>query len=337
LIPKLVFRADGSNKIGLGHLYRCVALKQMLEDSFDISFATFKPDIKVIEFIRSFKLKLIHLNKQTDLSFIDDFQIIVLDGYWYNDEYVKQIRKLRKIIVQIDDLPKSNYYADLIINHALGVNYSNSNFQHKCKLLLGPKYALLRREFLNLTSNKIKYTKPKILTINFGGSDPNNYTNKLVKVLNLIKNSEIKSINLLVGSAYKQTSKLQKTISKNKNIKYSIYSNLTGNQVKKLLHSTSLFICPSSTIVYEACAIGVPTIAFFTANNQQKMYEGLVSYGAVREGGNIAQQDENQLSTSLLELLNNYNSIVQCIPIQNKLIDGQSGKRIKDEMLTLCN
>ena len=33
-------RADGSAEIGLGHLVRCIALAEMLQDDFDIEFCS---------------------------------------------------------------------------------------------------------------------------------------------------------------------------------------------------------------------------------------------------------------------------------------------------------
>lgn len=50
--PKIRFRADGGKEIGLGHIYRMIALSNLLEDDFDVSFIVQDPDQVVIELLK---------------------------------------------------------------------------------------------------------------------------------------------------------------------------------------------------------------------------------------------------------------------------------------------
>ncbi len=41
-LKKIIIRVDGNSQIGLGHIYRGIALAEMVKDNFDILFGTRK-------------------------------------------------------------------------------------------------------------------------------------------------------------------------------------------------------------------------------------------------------------------------------------------------------
>ena len=59
--PKVVIRADGSAKIGLGHIHRTLALADYLKDVFEIEFYSYGADDLVSGLIKSKGYTLINL------------------------------------------------------------------------------------------------------------------------------------------------------------------------------------------------------------------------------------------------------------------------------------
>ena len=97
---KIYFRVDGSLDIGFGHVTRCLALADMLKDQFECIFATRYLNEYIIEEIKKscfsyIKLKEGH-NEHYDefLSFISKGDIVVLDNYFYDTDYQKQIKSI---------------------------------------------------------------------------------------------------------------------------------------------------------------------------------------------------------------------------------------------------
>jgi UDP-2,4-diacetamido-2,4,6-trideoxy-beta-L-altropyranose hydrolase len=336
-LKTVTFRADGSSAIGFGHIYRCLSISEMLGGSFKMNFAVHNADQKTKELISNFGVKAVDIKDQSDLSYAGECDVVVVDGYWHTSSYIQQLMEKNKVVVEIDDIPKEEYHSHLIINHALGANYNNSKFSIASKLLSGPKYAMLRKEFLNRTDRKKEYKSPSVVTISMGGSDPNNYTLKLVRALSALYSPLIQKVNILVGAGYRYLESLQKEISTQSTFTREIHSELSADQVKELMDDASLFLCPASTIAYEACAIGIPIVAFLSAPNQVNLYEGMVSAKAVAAGGDIAVTNLEQLSHRLADIINNYRVITGYISAQRELIDGRSGERIKKEILMLCH
>ncbi len=101
---KIVFRTNGGENIGLGHIYRCLSLakaiknenKRTKKDDIEITFISNKESIELIQknnykFINSDKF-----NKE-DIQTIKNQNpdIIIFDSYLADDEYLKQLKKLQ--------------------------------------------------------------------------------------------------------------------------------------------------------------------------------------------------------------------------------------------------
>ena len=73
---------------------------------------------------------------------------VVVDGYYFGSDYQKKIKEYGLHLLFIDDNGHADhYYADLVLNqnlHATEKLYRNR--EPNTKLLLGPKYVLLRQE-----------------------------------------------------------------------------------------------------------------------------------------------------------------------------------------------
>ena len=88
---------------------------------------------------------------------------------YYATEYQQQIKDKGCKLVCIDDIHDKHYVADVVINHAPGLDKNNFSVEPYTKLCLGLDYVLLRKPFLEkpIAANKeIKYNK---VFICFGG------------------------------------------------------------------------------------------------------------------------------------------------------------------------
>ena len=60
---KLIFRVDGNKKIGLGHLYRCLGLAEVISKDFNCSFAISNPDQNIVKLIQDANFNLWKLDE----------------------------------------------------------------------------------------------------------------------------------------------------------------------------------------------------------------------------------------------------------------------------------
>ena len=219
----IVFRVDCSSQTGMGHLVRCIALAEMLKNTSTIYFALQEPTENIIsKFIhvanhvivlpvtKDYKLDAENLIKQTSAS-----DIIVLDGYFFDADYQLKIKNSGCKLVYIDDLISWHQYADVIINHAEGIDESRYLKEEYTHLYLGLKYAMLRNSFLKVKCNESNNSIITKVFVSMGAADITNLTYRYTKALLQIKT--IEEIHLMVSSVNPHISSIEELIKSNSN------------------------------------------------------------------------------------------------------------------------
>lgn len=298
---RVYIRADGNPKIGLGHIVRCHALAKMLEGSFDVSFVTksIPTDIEATFITEGFSV--IRIAKEAEFfNLLTGDEIVVLDHYDLDSTYQKRIKKAGSKLVCIDDLHDKEFYADLIINHSPGITPDNYLAQPYTKFALGPAYALLRPAFLQATRIEKKIEQVKHVLICFGGSDFKNLTKSVLEVV--AENVLVKTITVILGSAYIHRESLKDVRQKNPNI--NILSSLSEKEMLYEIRKADLAIIPSSGILLEVLAGGAIPLICYYAENQKKLFDYFECRDLLPtfEAGKF---DGNELSTVIAGIQNN--------------------------------
>jgi len=148
--------------MGTGHVMRCLALAQAWQDEGgEVVFASAEITKAIEDRLRAENVKLIALPvtagtaKDVDLTSAAARECgakwIVVDGYQFHAAYQRSLQQAGLKVLYVDDNGHlEQYWADLVLNqnaHAAEDLYKNR--EQKTRLLLGPRYALLRREFNN--------------------------------------------------------------------------------------------------------------------------------------------------------------------------------------------
>jgi spore coat polysaccharide biosynthesis predicted glycosyltransferase SpsG len=157
---KLVVRADASTAIGTGHVMRCLALAQAAKQNGDrpifvmadcsraIADRLSTEGMKAIE-IEAQPGSVEDCQKTIEIACKLNIKYLVLDGYQFKTKYQETIAEVGFDFVLLDDYGHSeSYCASWILNQNI---YANDSFYKQrspdTQLLLGTRYALLRREF----------------------------------------------------------------------------------------------------------------------------------------------------------------------------------------------
>ncbi|WP_293302825.1 UDP-2,4-diacetamido-2,4,6-trideoxy-beta-L-altropyranose hydrolase [Pedobacter sp. UBA4863] len=311
---KVYIRADGDEKIGLGHLIRCIALGKMLAAHFDIYFFCFKCPISVAEEIKNSGFHFYQIDKEeVFIEKLEGNEIVVLDHYELDSSYQKEIISKSCKLVCIDDVHDKYFYSDLIINTAPGISSTNYKVARYTQFAIGMDYALLRPSFLN-AKNDLKKVEKSVLVC-FGGSDHENLTQRTVNILK--KDTRFSLVNVVVGVSYKALEDLEKDIKSDDRFRLSI--SLDESQMKEIIHDSDLAIVPSSGILIEVLALNTRAISGFYAQNQINVYNSLRKMGAFISAKNFSID-------SIKDAIDIYFSkSLKPIP---SIIDGKSGERI---------
>ena len=322
---KMCIRVDGSPDIGLGHIVRCISLAHMLKDDFSIHFFALEiPDSLKSEIIQN-GWRITDIEKESDfLKSLSENEIVILDGYQFDSDYQKLIKNKGCKLVCIDDFHDQHFYSDLVINHAPGVTKNDYGGEVYTKYLLGPDYALLRPEFLEMSLNKNKINSKDIknIFICFGGSDFKNLT---AKVLSWLPSEKFK-VTLVLGNAYSHRDELNKVIEESQGLEIFVKNSLSAKEMRNELEQADLAIVPASGIALEALSINKPLISGYYVNNQFDFYSWLKQNELIFDSMNFKKD-------SFINALNRIDTekADKQVENQSRIIDLKSGFRIKEE------
>lgn len=316
----ILIRCDGSNFIGLGHVVRCISLAHILSADFNIEFYCKEITESLISAIRAQNWDIHLIDEENEFfSAIKSNDVIILDGYKYNSEYQLSIKKLGNRLIVIDDLATDYMYADIVINHAPGINELSYQGEEYCRYLLGPNYALLRPEFLAKPKKKELKGTIKDLIICFGGSDVNNVTTKILTWLPR-KNY---SISVITGNAYIHKADLNRIIEQRDDLQIKLHDSLTAQEMKEELEKADLAIVPASGILFEAISRNLPVISGYYFENQKLFYNGFRNEGVFIDAMNFTQ---DKFDEALHEA--EYSDLEELLRNQCRIIDFSSSERI---------
>ena len=112
---RIVFRADASSQLGLGHLMRCMALADYLKElKFDILFLTKKTDIDSQHLIltRGFKVEVLSSKitswhsdleaSELSLKKYPQSELMVLDHYLLDAHWEQGVKKYAKKLLVLE-------------------------------------------------------------------------------------------------------------------------------------------------------------------------------------------------------------------------------------------
>ncbi|MCW3807465.1 UDP-2,4-diacetamido-2,4,6-trideoxy-beta-L-altropyranose hydrolase [Plebeiibacterium marinum] len=325
-------RVDGSKVIGYGHIFRCIALAQMLNTEFNCIFATRIFDSFLKNTISQVGFDIIEL--QQDESHYSEFldklagdEIVVLDNYFFETSYQIDIKQKGCKLVCIDDIHNKHYTADIVINHSEGINQESYSIEKYTKLLLGYKYTLLRPEFLEASKQeKIISNKKKDVLISLGGTDPEDLIIKIVNTF--LKHPIINSISLISKI---DCSKFDNP--DNKEIKE--YWELNASELYNTMLNSDIGFLPASTISVEACACKLPFIGGWFVDNQVNIYRAIINKGLALGIGNINELSVGELYKAISDISIHENA-TRIASHQSRVIDGNSGARILKAFKQIC-
>lgn len=349
----VVIRADASQTMGSGHIMRCLTLAERLRlEGAEVSFVCrdFPGNLSAYIRDKGFAVHLLPSVEDSDpesigsedvwleTSWISDAEEtllvlrdypapidwLIVDHYGIDHKWEAHIRQWTRKIMVIDDLANRRHDCDMLLDQNLSEDplYRYLDLvPKKCKLLLGPLYALIRPQFAEARDKGTKReTKVKRLLVFYGGSD---LTNETWRTLNAL-DGLILDFDVVIGSIYKYKTRLTELIQTKTNV--SLHCNV--DNMAELMLKADLSIGASGSVSWERCCVGLPAILISVAKNQEDIAKNLERQGCAIYLGKHSEVSEQDIRLAVELLVENPQRVTNLGLNARRLVDGYGTNRV---------
>jgi len=258
---------------------------------------------------------------------------IVVDGYHFDANYQYSIKQAGRRLLVLDDYGHAaHYFADLVLNQNLSAAEAlYVDRESHTQLLLGVRYALLRREFWPWRGwrRETPEVARKVL-VTLGGSDPDNVTVKVLQALRQIDMGKLE-VTVVVGPANQYLEILRQQILGAGDHLQLVTS---ATNMPELMAWADVAISAGGSTCWELAFMGLPTLIIVLADNQRSVAEGLNTAGAALNLGWHTDLSPADISTALSAMLAAEATRAQMMKQSQMLIDGLGASRAGERMRT---
>ena len=349
---KILFRVDASQQIGTGHFMRCFTLADALSQrGAQIQFISrhLPESLQAMLLVKGYEFRMLESpanEKIDDLAHSywlgttqrsdaeEVFQLLsfrtwdwlVVDHYALDARWESKLRQTVKNILVIDDIADRKHDCDLLLDQNF---YSDMQSRYSgkvpepCRLLLGPRYALLRDEFRQLHQQVKPRTGPvKRVLVFFGGVDIDNFTGRAIDALVELDMNGL-HVDVVIGAEHPCREQIQAACAAHRFICY-----VQTDRMAELMAKADFAIGAGGSATWERCCLGLPSIVFCLANNQRDIVKGLDLIGAGQYIDSQVVSNSSALKDYILEFIKNRKHFKSLSEKAYTITDGEGVNRV---------
>jgi len=310
----VLVRADASSSIGIGHVIRTLSLARELRSlGIGSVYVIRKNEGNLSEYIKSLGFNVYEMEADTWQNDADctiqcigkesSISWVIVDHYDLDKRWESKLKNISLNIMVLDDLANREHNCDLLLDQNYHIDASE-RYQglvpESCKLVLGPSYALVRKEFTKLAENtESSQEEVKKILITMGGADALNVTKLAIEAISGIgKDYEI---NVVIGSANRHKNMIKAICDNFSNINYHYQT----ERMAELISQADICVGAGGSTSWERGMLGLATLTIVTAENQLKTTADLDKVGATILLGIAENIDVGTIRVALQDLINN--------------------------------
>jgi len=335
---RVVFRVSAGDKLGMGHVARCLHLARALRHhSLECLFLLDQYPVSLHAFLEAFPAKTLYptarFNSEEDdaeycLPLLNAGDWLVLDDYRLSIKWESKLRSHVEKIIVIDDLANRVHDCDVLIDYRVGdksaltKRYANLLPAH-CHTLLGPDYVLLGEEYVKKAAFPAPDDKFNIL-ISLGGGGNLESVTSLVDYLSQQKTLSGMHIRVVVGAMAKNSRTLRAIARQYDNLQIIEKATSLADEYRH----AHLYFGAAGTALYELNCLGIPGITFSISENQKNALAELEKLGHYLHLSYDDIQNFDAIERLLLTVKNNYQRIKSLQQSCAVKIDGKGATRV---------
>jgi len=265
-----LIRTHGGQRIGLGHLMRCLSIAKGLArfaqtTSFEVAWIVNGEVIPLLE-REGFRASASERFSAEEEALFSEKKpdCILFDAYGAGNPYLAFLKSKAETVIVIDD--NNDQYAsqavDVIINgniHAERLAYSES-FPH-AQRWVGPAFLAMKEEYWE--SEESDTPEPGSVMVTVGGADPLRLMERFARALEPYPHRKT----LIIGPAFEESEmgRLKESYTQGYELVFSPRS------LKPFIHRSEVVLTASGSTVYEVLRLKRAPLLFELAENQRQI------------------------------------------------------------------
>lgn len=338
----LVIRADASLEVGAGHVMRALAVANAWQDAGGRCRLLSRPlPPALVERMRQADVSLDVLpaspggleDAHATVAALreSDARWVCADGYHLDAAWQRAVVDGGARLLFFDDNGHcERYAAHLVLNqnaHAHSIDYAPRH--PRTRVLRGPKFAQLRREFLQHRGRPAR--QPDVarrVLVAFGGSDPRSMVLRLLRAW-LRRGPPNVVVTAVTGALNPDTAAIMRLVEGSRG---RLRALPFVHDMPSLIAASDLAISAAGSTTYELASMGVPTVLVTVAVNQILGAREMHRLGAAVLAGDGAGLDFDALVQTAGGLLSDLQRRQTLSERARSVVDGRGGLRLMRAM-----
>lgn len=329
--PLALFRCDGGPALGAGHVMRCLALAERLENlGWRTRFAVGADSkLEILDLHQPNRIVLAVNDGPDELrqQLGSDCALLVVDHYGLDAAFESGCRAWASRICVFDDLADRPHDCDVLVDFTPGrpPDAYDGKVPTGCRILIGPNYAPLRQDFFrarieppDTDTTNTSDTRPHLL-IAPGATDP---TNIAGHALAGIREAELDvGITVTLGADAPHRREVAKRLEEMNGTLL-----VDCSEMAREIARSDLVFGAGGMSAWERCCLGAPSLMAVSADNQKANARALETAGAVRV---IETPDDGKaVAHAIAELLEDRTAMIEMAKNAGRICDGLGSSRL---------
>jgi len=330
--PRVLFRVDGGAQLGMGHVYRSLAIADALRagSRADIAFLMCADHTEGLLTVsrHGYPVRVVAgRGVEAALGHIRDYApaILINDLPTLESGYLTALSHLGATTVNlvdtVDDLETTEHYAQVIVSVMNRERETPEGFYG------GPGYAILRDQFRG--QKKEVREDPRLVLLSFGGSDPQGLTLKAARALaGLPAAVKVLAVAGPAFSSRREFEALEATLPR----RVPLIQEAAGH-IADLMLEADLVVGSGGMSVYEIAALGTPGIVMAQNLREDERMREFARHGTIEYLGLGPEVDEETLARAVRALLADKDRRREMSRRGQVLVDGLGATRAAEVIL----
>ncbi|MGC4079535.1 MAG: UDP-2,4-diacetamido-2,4,6-trideoxy-beta-L-altropyranose hydrolase [Rubrivivax sp.] len=341
---KAVLRVDASAAIGSGHLSRCLTLARGLASrGFAITVATRTPEGPMLQWIEREGHSVVRMSASDIAEDVEASRLaaegaslVVIDGYAFGAAFHEALRAEGRVVCVVDDLADAPVRGDAVLNGNLYAEELAYDVRDGARLLLGPKYALIRGEIVSARQRRLARPDAKHKTrllVTMGGADPTAETDKALAALDRI--DVPLDVRVIVGGANTRLDAIRERASKVA-ARHDVDVRFDVRAMGEEMAWCDVALAASGSTCLELACVGVAAVLIVVADNQRLVGDAAARRGLMTNLGPHRVVDAPAIAKAITELASDPARRRAMEDAQRAVVDGEGCTRAATDLAALA-